>query len=70
MEVLTSDGGTGMRDMAVDDWAMYSQIGVKHKAPHQKARPVERHNAFIRSASQRAESQATKESSCISFTIA
>ena len=53
MKTLTLDGETGMRGKDVDDWAMYNQITLKYKAPHQKAWLVERHNALIRSALQR-----------------
>ena len=56
-----------MRGNEVDDWAMYSQITMQHTAPHQKAWMVERHNALIRSALQRADAQVTKESLHISF---
>ena len=68
MQTLTLDGETGMRGKDVDDWAMYNQITLKYKAPHQKAWLVERHNALIRAALQRAEAQVIKESLCISFT--
>ena len=67
MQTLTLDGETGMRGKDVDDWAMYNQITLKYKAPHQKAWLVERHNALIRAALQRAECQVIKESLCISF---
>lgn len=59
-----------MRAKEVDDWAMYNQVTLKHKALHQTVWLVERHNALIRSALQSAESQAIKESSCASFIIA
>lgn len=67
MRTLTLDGGSGMRAKDVDDWAMYNHVALKRKAPHQKAWLVERHNALIRSALQRAESQAIKESLRASF---
>lgn len=57
-----------MRGKEFDDWAMYSQIAMTHKAPHQTAWLVERHDAAIRSAS-RAEAQVIKESLCISSNI-
>ena len=69
VQTLILDGETGMRGRAVDAWAIYNQITLKYKAPHQKAWLVERHDALIRSAVQRAESQVIKESFCISFTI-
>ena len=69
MQVLTLDGEIGMRGKDVDDWAMYNQVTLKYKAPHQKAWLVERHNALIRSALQRAETQVTKESLCVSFNV-
>ena len=65
MKVLTLDGETGMKGKDVDDWAMYSQTTMRYKAPHQKAWLVERHNALIRNALQKAESQVIKESLCI-----
>ena len=68
MQTLTLDGEIGMRGKDVDDWAMYNQVTLKYKAPHQKAWLVERHNALIRAALQRAEAQVIKESRCISFT--
>lgn len=43
---------------------------MKYKAPHQKAWLVERRNALIKPALQRAESQVSKRSPCISFTTA
>ena len=56
-----------MRATDVGGWAMYNQVALKWKAPHQNAWLVERHNALIRSALQRAEFQALKESLCASF---
>ena len=67
LKVLILDGGTGMRSNEADDWAMYSQAALKHKAFHQKAWLVERHNAFIRSALQGAETHAIKESLRVSL---
>ena len=69
MTTLVLDGEIGMRGEHVDDVTMYNQIALKHKAPHQKAWLVERHDALIRSALQRAESQVIKERLCISPTI-
>lgn len=66
MKVRTFDGETGMRCKEVDDLAMCSQMVLKQKALHQTAWLVERHNAFVRSALQRAESHAIKESLRIS----
>ena len=57
-----------MRGKDVDDWAMENQTTLKFKAPHQKAWLVERHNALLRSALHKAETQALKESLCVSFT--
>ena len=45
---------------------MYNQFTIEHKAPHQKAGLVERCDASIRSALERAEAKAIKESLCIS----
>lgn len=67
MKVLTLDGETGTRRNDIDHWARYNQIALKFEAPHQKAWLVERHDALIRSASQRAESHVIKESLCVSF---
>ena len=36
MTTLTLDGERGMRAKEVDDWAIYKQITLKFKAPHQK----------------------------------
>ena len=57
-----------MRGKEGDDWAMCSQVTMEYETPHQKAWLVERHNALIRSAVQRAEAQVIKKSLCISFT--
>ena len=66
MKTLTLDQETGMRGKEVDDWAMYNQIAMKYKAPpHQKAWLVERHNALIRNALQKAETQVISESLCV-----
>lgn len=65
-EMLTLDGGSGMRAKEVDNWALYNQVTFKHKAPHQKLWLVARHNALIRSALQRVESQVIKESLVVS----
>ena len=51
-----------MRSNEADDWAMFSQVELKYEAPHQTPWLVDRRNALIRSVSQRAESQAIKES--------
>lgn len=67
MQTLTLDGETGMRGKEVDDYATCSQISMKYMPPYQNALLVERHNALIRSALQRAEAQVIKESLCISF---
>ena len=64
-----SDGETGMRGKQVDGWAMYNQIAMTHEAPHEKAWLVEMHNALVRSALQRAESQVIKEPLCVSCGI-
>ena len=69
MEVATMDGETGMRSKEVHDWAMSNQVPSTHKARHQKARLVERHNAFIGSALNGAESQVSKESLRMSLAI-
>ena len=45
MKVTTLDGETVMRSKGAGDWAMYNQITLKHKAPHEKAWLVERNNA-------------------------
>ena len=58
-----------MRAKQAGDWAMYSQVAFKYKALCQKAWLVERHTALIRSALQRAESQAIKESLVVSLVI-
>ena len=67
MSALIFDGETRVKGKEVDDWAMWSQMAMNHKAPRQKARS-ERHNAFIRGALQRAESHVIKESLCVSST--
>lgn len=67
MHVLIVDGEAGVRFKEVDDWAMCSQIALRYKAPHEQARLGERHNASLRSARQRAGSQAIKKSLCIGF---
>ena len=59
-----------MRAKEVDDRAMYNQVTLKFKVPHQKLWLVSRHDALIRSALQRAESQCIKESLCINVAIA
>ena len=69
MLTLTLDGESGMKGKEVDDWAMYNQITMTYKSPRQKAWLVERHNALIRSALHRAETQVIKESLCVSFGI-
>ena len=67
VKTLAPGGETGMRGKDADDWALFGQTAMKHNAQHQTARLVERRNASIRSAVQRAESQVIKEASCISF---
>ena len=67
MTVAVSDGQAGMRSQVADDLAMCNQIAFKLKAPHQTALRVERHNALIRSAVQRAESQVFRKSLFASF---
>ena len=66
VEVLALDGETGMRSREAGVSAMCSPIAFKYKAPHQTTWFVERHNALIRSAPQRAESKVSKESLCVS----
>ena len=56
-----------MRGKEIDDYATYSRVTMRYKAPRQKSWLVERHNALIRSALQRAEAQVIKESLRISF---
>lgn len=68
MTTLILDGKISMRGNEVDGLAMCSQVSMNHKAPHQQAWQVERHNASIRSALQRAEGQVIKEALRISFT--
>ena len=68
-KTLTLDGGTLVRAMEVDDWAMFNQVAPKYKTPHQTAWLVERErrNALTRSALQHCESQVLKESLVVSF---
>ena len=61
MKTLTLDGETGVRAKEVDDLALFNQVPLEYKAPHQKTWLVERHNPLIRSALQRTESQVFKE---------
>ena len=67
MKTLTLDGQSWMRAKEIDDGPMYTQVTLKLKAPHQKAWLVDRRDALIRFALQRAGSQVFKESLCISF---
>ena len=53
--------------MGADGLAICSHVTLKHKAPHRKAWLVERHNAPIRLALQKAEWQVIKKSLCISL---
>ena len=48
METLVMDEETGMRGRCVMDWAEANTVGLKYKAPRQKAWIVERHNELIR----------------------
>lgn len=67
MKVLTLDGETGVRPKEVDDSAMYNQDASKHEAFHKTAWLVERHNAPIVSALQRADSQVIGDLLWVSF---
>ena len=67
MTILALDGENGMRAKEVDDWAMHNQVILRYKAPRQKVWFVERHNVLLRSIVQRVESQAFKQSLCVSF---
>ena len=58
-----------MEGTDIDDWAIYIQVTINHKAPHQKVWLVERHHASIRNALQRCDAQAINESFCVSFQI-
>ena len=69
VQTFTSDVGTEMQCMEVDDFAMYHQIAVKHNVLLQKAWLDERRNAPIRSTLQGAEAQVINESFCSSFNI-
>ena len=68
MKTSNIDGETGMKGKEVDDWCMCGQVAIKHKAPHQKAWLVERHDAPIRSTFQRAGSQVARKLLCVSST--
>lgn len=70
MKLRTLGGEPGMRPKEADDWAMCSQVAFKYKAFHETAWPSERHNASIRSALQRAETQVIEERLCVSPVIA
>ena len=48
METLTQDEETGMRGQHAAEWAASNEIGLKFKAPRQKAHIVERHNKILR----------------------
>lgn len=50
----------GMRAEEVEDRVMHSQVALAYQSPHQKAWPVQRHNASIISALQRVEAQEIK----------
>ena len=67
MNVFTLDGESCMRGKEANDWATHSQISFKCKAPRQKAWLVERHDAPIELALQKAESHVINESLCINF---
>ena len=54
MKGLALDGETGMRSKEADGWALYNQVALTYNEPHQKAWLVERQNAPIRSALERA----------------
>lgn len=60
------DGESCVRSKKVDHWATCNQVTFKYSAPHQKAWLVERHNALICSALQRAEVLVITESLCVS----
>ena len=68
VETRILDGEAGMMGKEVDDWAVYSQIAMMYNVPHQQAWLVERHDALIRAALQRVESQVIKQSVCAGFT--
>ena len=59
-----------MRSTQVDDWAMFNQVKLKYKAPHQKAWLFGGHNALIRTTLQRAKTHVIKEPLCASFVTA
>jgi len=59
METLTQDE-TGMRGQHAAEWAASNEIGLKFKAPRQKAHIVERHNKIIRDGLHLTETQLEK----------
>ncbi len=61
METLVMDEETGMRGRCVMDWAEANTVGLKYKAPRQKAWIVERHNELIRHGLHTTETQMIKE---------
>ena len=69
METLTLDEEAGMRHRHAVDWAEVNNIGLKFKAPRQKAWLVERHNELLRRGLHLTESQMVKEGIVMVFAI-
>jgi hypothetical protein len=69
MQTLVLDEEGGMRGRCALDWAEANNIGLKYKAPRQKAWLVERHNELLRRGLHTTETQMVKEGIVLPFPV-
>jgi len=69
MQTLVLDEESGMRGRCAVDWAEANNIGLKYKAPRQKAWIVERHNELLRQGLHTTETQMIKEGIVMPFKV-